>query len=237
MAEGELEEAIVAARSAPSGILYQLRMVEVGQLLVSSRFREEQNKGERFHVVCSVEDFEGIGSGVRGELTRFGTVSYSCLWPQFRRLQTDPLIEVCPIHKAYHQPRPDKGYSLVVVCSNIGSVTPLVSVLTHLVYDRGFDDFERIHIMAPAVHVSARAEFETRIALDSVEWSPAIIDNTLGDGWTSFPGIGGNPIERRGLPKDQTYLQHMPDEVQRDLRQRRQVIRDQRLNAKDQPLI
>jgi hypothetical protein len=211
-------------------------MHDVGQKLVSSTFSEETNTSKQFHVICSVEDFEGIGSGIRGELTRFGDVSYSCVWSQFERLSSEPLIEVCPIYKAYHQPKPDDKYTLVAVCANVGSITPLVSMLTHMIYDRGFDDYEAIQIMSPVVHIDAKSEFERRIVLDRVKWAPAQFDTAFGDSWTTLPGIGGNPIARIGFSNSREYLQYMPAEVSHDLGKRRRHIREHRLTPKGRPL-
>ncbi|MDP9808105.1 hypothetical protein J2W42_000943 [Rhizobium tibeticum] len=231
MLKQELTDAISEARSAPPGLIYRLRMQTVGEELVSATFNERKNVSERFHVVCSVEDFEGIGSGIRGELTRFGKVSFSCVWPQFERLSTDPLIEVCPIYKAYHQPVPDKNYTLVVACANVGSTTPLVSILTHLIYDRGFEDYEHIQIMAPVIHVDAKAELERRVTLEKVEWSPAQLDTVFGDSWSTVPGVGGNPNVRAGFSSTRERLQFMPDEVRIDLNKRREEIRALRLGS------
>lgn len=225
----ELADALSEVRRASPGIEYRLRMRDMGEKLVSSTFSEETNTSKKFHVICSAEDFDGLGSGIRGELTRFGEVSYSCVWPQFERLSSEPLIEICPIYKAYHQPKPDGKYTLVAACANVGSVTPLVSMLTHLIHDRGFDNYEAIQIISPVVYIHARTEFNRRMALNRVNWAPAHFDTTLGDSWTTRPGIGGNPIARAELLGSQEYLQYMPDAVSDDLSERRRSIRQQRL--------
>ncbi|MGV2049312.1 hypothetical protein ACQZ48_04440 [Agrobacterium sp. 22-209-1] len=225
----ELIDAMASARLAPSGLMYRLRMHDVGQQLVSSTLEEEKNASKQFHVVCPVEDFEGIGSGVRGELTRFGNVSYSCVWSQFERMSTEPLIEVCPIYKAYHQPKPQEKYTLVIACANVGSTTPLVSILTHMICDRGFEDYERVQIMAPVVNINAKAELKRRISLKEVEWSPAQLVTAFEESSARAPGASGDPITREGFSSARERLHYLPDEIRADRDRRREQARELRL--------
>lgn len=119
--EAVFEAALEAVMAAEDGDDFRARMIDMGNALAMDLVGFGAVNSAGYHVVSNMEDFDGLADGVRDGLSRYGNVTYSCLWSQFEVLSVDPRIEVNPIYKAYHQPKPERDYSLVLVASNIGS--------------------------------------------------------------------------------------------------------------------
>ncbi|RUL96137.1 hypothetical protein EEQ99_32275 [Rhizobium anhuiense] len=180
----------------------------------------------RFHVVSTVEDFDTIGRSVRKRLSVKSDVTYSCLWTQYETLNLDPLIEISPIFRAFHDKEPAGPYSLVPVLSDIGSVVPLRAMIIHMAMEERFSRFRSIDIVCPTAFADApallRKELPSNLA-DLVSWSDFVPNPHIGlSGYGSNLG-GRTPSEMVGLGNLIEREYHTPSEIQRriDLRPRR----------------
>lgn len=180
----------------------------------------------RFHVVCAVEDFDTIGRSVRNWLSVGSDVTYSCLWTQYEILNLDPLIEISPIFRAFHDKEPEESYSLVPVLSDIGSVVPLRAMITHMAMEERFSRFRSIDIVCPTAFAGAPASLRKELPVnlaDLVSWSDFIPQPQIGLNGYGANLSGRTPSEMVGFGSLIEREYHTPDEIQRriELRPRR----------------
>jgi hypothetical protein len=165
---------------------------------------------------------------VRDEFSAPIEVSCSCLWTQYERISTEPVIDVCPIYQAYHNPEPDEEYDLVFVSSNVGSIEPMAAMMMHTIADRSFSRFKGLRIMSPVVHTHARSALleETRRA-ELARWTEFALDQRLRPDGSTFPGVGGDPSIRSGFADPVEREDFMPQLVRTRLASRRELRRQQ----------
>ncbi|OHV78664.1 hypothetical protein [Rhizobium sp. LCM 4573] len=212
---------------------FRTAMWSLGQALARRAYpmNEERPKNEqpkRIHVVSSVEDFDTVAAGVRDELSTAAEVSCSCLWTQYERISTEPVIDVCPIYQAYHDPEPEGNYDLLFVSSNIGSIEPISAMMMHTIVDRSFTRFDVLGIMSPVVHARARgALVEEMGRARFADWTEFAVDQRLGPDGTTLPGVGGNPSMRSGFDNPIQREDFVPHWVQTRMAARRELRRQQ----------
>ncbi len=188
---------------------------------VAWSLRERTMRG--FHIVSTVEDFSTIGRAVREALSPSIEVTYSCLWTQYEILNDEPLIESCPVFRAFHDEEPSSPYSLVPVLSNVGSVAPLRAMIVHLAMEERFTRFRSIEVLCADAFVEAPAALERELPTylrTLVSWSDFKPDPAIGP-----RGYGSNlgertPAELVGLGDPIDREHYTPPELQRRIEQR-----------------
>ncbi|MBY5705797.1 hypothetical protein HFO38_24290 [Rhizobium leguminosarum] len=211
--------------STPNAGISNLGMdlYSIGVEMVQREAAEGRIEGSRFHVVSSVYDFDTISAGVRAGLEEVGDVSFSCIWTNYELLSIEPLIEVCPIYKAYHDPEP-KDYTIVFVASAIGSVCEMSAMILHTMSDRRYSN-GRVWILAPFVHEGAKAELERETYRSkAAQWSTVVVEPTLNDA-RQLPVVGENLTFFARFQYRAEGAQTLPKQVRDRIAERREIRR------------
>lgn len=169
-----------------------------------------------YHVVCAVEDFETIGRSVRATLSPDSNVSFSCLWTQYEILSHTPLIERCPVFRAFHEDEPTSRYSLVMAVSNIGSISPLRSMIVHMVLEEGFDRFSSIDVLCPSAFEGAREALSPELPewlADRVSWGKFDPEPHVGIGGYGTSLYNLTPSILTGLGDHRQREDYTPEEI------------------------
>ncbi|KQW47208.1 MULTISPECIES: hypothetical protein [unclassified Ensifer] len=217
----DLSEDIACVRSRlSSSIDFRSGLYNLGSFL-AERISSLYEPGRRYHVVSAVDDFDTFASGVRTQLALNGKVTFSCLWPQYEKLAQEPLIEVCPIYQAYHDPIPDEPYDLVFASANIGSTTRLKAMATHMLFDRGFEG-QRNWVVAAFSHHDAEENLSAELSPSHhLFWETIDTDLDLDQDGFSVPGVGGHPVLRAGFPRTRVPGSFIPQNVKEAIEIRR----------------
>lgn len=214
-----------ASRNYISTDSYKKYMKFLGHHIVLTKLLPTLERKRALHVICSVEDFDHIGSQTVRSLRSNGRIArFSCFWAQHEILAHRPLIDIAPINRAYEENLTESRYTLVVVAAAVGSVTQIETMLLHIFSNEARPLYDAIMLVAPFIHKSSISDLRRKLSTSydgEISWHGYKVHKRLWMDGSPKPGLGKSGAARVGLDDPSAFRRHMPTYIRQLIANRR----------------
>lgn len=153
------------------------------------------------HAVSAASDFQLLLEPSVELLRKEHAVALSCLWPMSK-----VLVEGCVDNTTISMALSEKGAAdmplLLVMAQSVGTVTELQSILAHIFFETGPNDYKKIVVLSLVSHIDAEPHLRGILPeryREGLFFLSHRSDRQLALDGTLVPGIGGPSFSRAGF--------------------------------------
>ncbi|MBD9637573.1 hypothetical protein IB277_14800 [Ensifer sp. ENS07] len=192
--------------------IYAEAVKQLGENLVERALDGGAFPYNGIHAVSTAADYQLLLEPSVELLRREHVIALSCLWP-ISKVLVEGSVDNTMISMALSEKGAADMPLLLVMAQSVGTVTELQSILAHIFFDMGPNDYKKIVVLSLVSHIDAAPHLRGILPeryREGLIFLSHRTDHQLSLDGTLVPGIGGPSFSRAGFSSQSETRSFVP---------------------------